>query len=139
MIDRCNSFNKNKIISVSENRRTFKINNKSLLTINKVIVDNCYIKDTKRCDYLFEIIDEGDVKSVFYVELKGMDIQKAILQLEATLKYCLPIHKQSNRSCYIVASKVPKASTSTQKFKKEFKRKYNISLYIDTKLKEVTL
>ena len=138
MIEDCNSANKNKIVSVSENKRTFRINNKSLFTINKVEVDGCYISEGRKCDFLFEII-EDEVKEVFYVELKGKHIEDAIEQLEATLKACLELHKSVPRSCYIVASRVPKASTSTQKHKKEFKRKNAVLLYIDTKQKELTI
>ena len=138
MIEDCNSSNKNKIVSVSENKRTFRINNKSLFTINKVEVDGCYISEGRKCDFLFEII-EDEVKEVFYVELKGKHIEDAVEQLEATLKACLELHKTIPRSCYIVASRVPKASTSTQKYKKEFKRKNGVLLYIDTRQKEVTV
>jgi hypothetical protein len=139
MIDSCNSASQHKIVSVSENKRKFTVNNKSLFTINKVTVDDCYMREgVKKCDFLFEIIDE-ELKEVFYVELKGSDISHGIQQLEATLKHCLSLHKNVPRSCYIVASRVPKASTSTQKSKKEFKRKHSVMLYIDTKLKEVTV
>jgi hypothetical protein len=136
MIDSCNSVSQNKIVSVSENKRKFTVNNKSLFTINKVTVDDCYITEGLRCDFLFEVIDE-ELKKVFYVELKGSDISHGIQQLEATVKHCLSIHKSVPRSCYIVASKVPKASPSTQKYKKEFKRKHSVMLYIDTKQNEV--
>ncbi len=63
----------------------------------------------------------------------------AVEQLEATLKACLELHKTIPRGCYIVASRVPKSSTSTQKYKKEFKRKNGVLLYIDTRQKEVTV
>jgi len=138
MIDNCNSASQNKIVSVSENKRKFMVNNKSLFTINKVTVDDCYITSGLKCDFLFEVIDE-ELKEVFYVELKGSDISHGIQQLEATVKHCLSIHKTVPRSCFIVASRVPKASTSTQKSKKEFKRKNSVMLYIDTKQKEVTV
>ena len=138
MIDSCNDATQNKIVSVSENRRKFTVNNKSRFTINRVTVDDCYITEGLKCDFLFEVIDE-DVKEVFYVELKGSDISHAIQQLEVTVKHCLTIHKSVPRGCYIVASRVPKASTSTQKAKKEFKRKNGMMLYIDTKQKEVTV
>jgi len=138
MIDSCNEVTQNKIVTVSENKRKFIINNKSLFTINTVTVDECYVKSGLRCDFLFEVIDE-ELKEVFYVELKGSDISHGIQQLEATLKHCLAIHKNIPKSCYIVASRVPKTSTSTQKQKKEFKRKNSVMLYIDTKQKEVTV
>ncbi|NOZ91351.1 MAG: hypothetical protein GXO60_08725 [Epsilonproteobacteria bacterium] len=136
MIRTCNELTTNKIISISENKRIFRINNSSLFSINRVEVDGCYITSGRKCDYLFEILD-SDILEVFYVELKGKHLEDAIEQLEETLKYCLGIHKSINRSCFIVASRVPKASTSTQKMKKEFKRKHGVMLYIDTKIKEV--
>ena len=136
MIERCNVVNKNKIVIAKENKRIFRINNESRFTINKVTVDGCYILNGRKCDYLFEIID-NEIKNVFYVELKGKDIEHALDQLETTLKHCISIHKKFDRSCYIVASRVPKTTTSTQKQKKEFKRKNGVMLYIDTKQKEV--
>ena len=136
MIEECNDATTHKIVSVSENKRTFKINNKSLFTINKVTVDGCYIEEGRKCDYLFEILD-NELKEVFYVELKGKHIDDAVTQLEATLRHCFHLHKNIIRSCYIVASRVPKASTSSQNLKREFKRKNSVPLFIDTKQKEV--
>ena len=136
MIENCNSVNKNKIVSVSENRRTFRVNNKSLFTINKVEVDGCYISEGRKCDYLFEIINK-ELEQIFYVELKGKNIEHGIKQLEATINHCKSEHHSIPKECYIIASRVPKSSTSSQKLKKEFKRKNSIQLFIDTKTKEV--
>ena len=53
-------------------------------------VDECLIKDSNggklRCDYLFEI--NVPCAEVFYLELKGCDIEKAFKQLEATIDMC---------------------------------------------------
>jgi transposase-like protein len=137
MINSCNKIKNSKIIKVSENKMEFRIKNNSSFMINLVRVDGCYIKSGKKCDYLFEILDNNNLLKVFYIELKGQHIKEAIEQLEETLKYCLSFHKNIDRSCYIIASKVPKATTSTQKLKKEFRRKNGVMLYIDTKQKEV--
>lgn len=133
MISECNEESKYKIVKVCENKSTFTIINKSLFTINKVKVDGCYIKEGKKCDYLFEIIDK-EIEEVFYVELKGKDISKAIEQLEHTLRKCLALHQNKTKSCYIVASRVPKASTYTQKLKKSFHRVNRVVLVIGTTL-----
>ncbi|MCH9739516.1 MAG: hypothetical protein K0U38_01555 [Epsilonproteobacteria bacterium] len=138
MISSCNKVKIDKIVSVSENKRTFRIDNKSLLTINQVTIDGCYITSGLKCDYLFEIISQS-IDKVFYVELKGKDIEHGVKQLEATVNYCKSEHKSIPKECYIVASRVPKSSTSSQKLKKEFKRKNGIQLFIDTKIKEVTV
>ncbi len=139
MITPCNSLTTNKIVTVSENRRKFTIDNSSALSINRVQVDGCYITSGLKCDYLFEIIDNNNIIKVFYVELKGKNIEHAIKQLTATVAHCKLIHKDIKRECYIVASRVPKSSTSAQNLKKEFKRKHNIQLFIDTNIKEVTV
>ena len=140
MIRKCNELTKNKIISVKENKRKFIINNNSCFYINKVIVDDCYMRDTLRCDYLFEISkDKKKVDILFYVELKGKDIAHGIEQLKTTIDFCKKTHTHIQKQCYIVASKFPSASTSSQKFKKEFKRKNNVQLFIDTNEKKVTI
>ena len=138
MISRCNKVKKDKIVSVNENKRVFRIKNSSFFDINIVTVDDCYITKGLKCDYLFEIINKEVIK-VLYVELKGKNIEHGIKQLEATINYCKVEHKNIPKECYIIASRVPKSSTSSQKLKKEFKRKNQIQLFIDTKIKEVTI
>ena len=144
MISSCNTTTTNKIISVSENKRTFRVKNDSVFTINEVEVDGCYKTTGAKCDYLFEVISKDTktnvetVTIVFYVELKGSDINHAIEQLEATIQHCLSEHKSVNKKeCYIVASKFPSAGTSSQILKKKFLKKHKIQLFIDTKIKEV--
>ena len=132
MIQECSELSSNKIISVSENKRKFIIQNHSNYKINKVTVDGCLIKDSKKCDYLFEILPKEDVKKVFYVELKGSHIKEAIEQLETTVKFCQKIHNNLDKYSFIVASKVPKSRTDTQNIKTEFKRKNHHLLKIST-------
>lgn len=139
MINRCNELTSNKKIVLKENRREFIIENHSNFKINKVRVDGCYITDGSRCDYLVEIINSSSIERVFYIELKGKDIEHAIEQLENTLKYCKAIHKEFKRECYIVLSRFPSSGTSSQVLKKKFKNRNNIQLYIDSKVKRVTL
>jgi len=136
----CNYYTANRIVSVSENKRTFKIINNSSHNINKVIVDGCYIATGSKCDFLFEIINNhSNIIDVFYVELKGSDIPHAIEQLENTINNCTHIHGRYNKSSYIVASKFPKSGTASQVLKKKFKKNNNMQLYINTKIKEVTI
>jgi len=139
MITRCNKCTKNKIVPVNENKREFRIQNNSRYEINTVTVDKCYITSGLKCDYLFEIILNTDIKKVYYVELKGSDISHGIKQLESTIQYCKSEHNRVSKEAYIIASKFPKSSTSSQKLKKEFKRVNNIQLFIDTKQREVTV
>jgi len=135
----CSELSNNKIIPASENTRKFRIKNDSRFNINKVKVDDCYIKNGLRCDYLFEIISNKLIIKVFYLELKGKDVNHAIEQLKATLKYCQEVHDKIIKQCYIVASKVPSSNASTQSLKKKFKRENKVQLFISSKIKEVTL
>jgi len=137
MITRCNTLNINKIVSVSENKRVFKIVNNTANNINKVQVDGCFIIDGAKCDWLFEITQNDMISNVFYVELKGSDIPHAIEQLEATIQHCKPLHNKYKKESYIVASKFPKSGTSSQVLKKKFLSKNKIQLFIDTNVKEV--
>jgi hypothetical protein len=140
MISTCNKANKNKIISVSENKRTFRILNNSLLTINQVLVDGCYIKTGIKCDYLFEVINpRKDIEKVYYVELKGSDVEHAVNQLKTTLSYCHNQHVNFVRECHIVGSKFPKAGTASQVLKKKFLGETQVFLHINTKIHEVTV
>jgi hypothetical protein len=140
MINTCNQATNNRIISVAENRMTFTIYNNSLFLVNKVTVDNCYITLGLRCDYLFEIIDtSNNIKSVYYVELKGRDIVHAIEQLTCTLNVCRNIHNNIKKECYIVASKFPRSSPSSQVMKKDFLSKNKSQLFIDTTKREVKI
>jgi len=137
VINTCNECSDNKIIVAEENKRKFIFKNNSNSMVNKVKVDDCYIKKGLRCDYLIELIDSNVVKTVFYIELKGSDINHAIKQIESTLQYCKQIHNDANKECYIILSKFPSSGTSSQILKKKFKRDNGIQLYIYSKIKEV--
>ncbi len=140
MISICNENTRNRIVSVKERGKKFQIINESSSLVNKVTVDGCYIKEGLKCDYLFEIIQKEAVEKVFYVELKGKDVEHGIKQLEATINHCRSEHQNSEKKCYIVASRYPKSSTSSQKLKSKFRRRNNgILLFIETQTKEITI
>ncbi len=145
MISGCNTLSNNKLIPVEENRRKFILNNTSRFYINKVLVDNCYITSGLCSDYLFEIFDTSlpipvsSPKYVYYVELKGCNIEHAFKQLETVVISCKGIHSLSEKTCYIVASKVPKAGPGSQVLKKKFFRKHQILLDISTNITKVTI
>ena len=139
MIDHCNELSSHPSIVAEENKRKFIIRNPEGYRVNMVTVDGCYIQDGLRCDYLFEIMKPADRDCVHYVELKGSDISHAIHQLEATIRYCRLQHSILEKSSYIVASKVPKATPKTQILKKAFKRKNNMLLHIDTRQKTISI
>ena len=70
-------------------------------------IDNCVFKqeDGIKCDYLFEVESK---KQLFYVELKGSDIIKAINQIYETLKQTRSVYPGWVYEARVVAGgKVP--------------------------------
>lgn len=129
-LNNCSTVSNNKIVTASENGRTFKIDNGIGYTIEKVKVDGCLIQNQngiKSCDYFFEITHQQNKQVVVYLELKGCDIKKALQQLESALNKFSSQHSSfSNKRCCIVASRVPKADSTTQNLKYTFAKKYGI-------------
>jgi len=136
MIDRCNTLTTNKIISKEENKRKFIIKNNSNKKINIVKVDNCLITNGNKCDWLFEILDNN---LVFYVELKGKNINHAFIQLEITINYCKSNHNKFKKNAYIVSSRVPNSGTDIQKAKQNFAKKLKTLLTIKNNKIEVAI
>jgi len=121
-------------INVSENKRKFCLVNENEIEIIKVVVDGCLITgDSKRCDYLF---DFPALNLVYYVELKGRDIESAVKQLKATISFCKRIHAGKEKECHIVSSRVP-MGPKVQVLKREFLKNTGCSLRIKTKVNTV--
>ncbi len=136
MIDSCNSCDNRAVFAQTEKKRSFRLNNISEKEINEVRVDECLIKSGKRCDWLYEVDCEG-VKEVFYVELKGKDLNRALEQILETIKYCDKNHNHNSckKRAYIVLSRYPKEDSSIQKKKKELIKK-SIKLRTSTNIYE---
>lgn len=69
---------------VSEKKKYYRIQNQSLKTIANWRVDGCLIKNETACDYLFLIGNEKE-EAVYWVELKGSDIEYAAMQILNTI------------------------------------------------------
>lgn len=83
----CIEFNeKRKKCVAYEKGKTYNLNNISNFIIRKVKVDKCLNQGIgeKRCDFLMDI---EEVKRVFFIELKGGDLDKAAKQLYQTIVY----------------------------------------------------
>ena len=74
-----------KIITCKDkhNPQTYTAYNKELNEVYKYRVDGYVIEDGERCDYL---VWNETKKSVYFIELKGSDIPKAVRQIEETEK-----------------------------------------------------
>jgi hypothetical protein len=137
----CTDLCEHQTITVSEKTGKFVLKNPQRKLVNKVTVEGCLMdKDAERCDFLFEICSPDKfIDKVYYVELKGSDIEKACDQLSSTLKYCRDRHGKSESICYIVASRVPQAGPSVQNLKAMFIRKFNVQLYVKNQVAEVKI
>lgn len=102
--------------SAVENGKKFIFNNPNRKTICRVHVDNCLITDQaiKKCDFLFNIIEDG---KYYLVELKGTAIDTAVEQIVSTFDIVNRKIKATADSYtgIVVSSAVPKAAN--QKFK----------------------
>ena len=133
---KCGISTKNKIISAEERKKKFTLKNPNQINIIKVQVDGCLITNGQRCDYLFDIMA---TKTIYYVELKGKDVEKAAKQLKATIKFCSTMHKGLNKMCYIVSSRVPLQGPKVQVLKRQFQKETGVSLRISCKQKTVRI
>lgn len=110
-------------IVVKENRSSFVVINPQRKNIRRIQVDGCLNINGPRCDFL--IIDPSNLEH--FVELKGSDINHAIIQLESTIKQ---ISVNSPRCSYVVSTRSPLASPRIQQLQIKFKRTLNSSLVI---------
>ncbi len=118
--ERCSEVIKNKVIVKSENKSSVRIVNKKKEKIQVVTVDGCLIgANEAKCDYLFNAIESG---KVFYVELKGSDIDKALEQLKATINKTEAHFRGASMLAFISSSNIPSFQTTFQKKQKKFRK-----------------
>lgn len=120
------------IIAITEKGKTFRLENSNRRRIVQVRVDDCLITgECERCDWLFEIPTPND--RVCYVELKGKNIEKAISQIISTIEFTRNKYASYKKEAYIVSSRVPMESTSTQVLRKKLKGDFETTLVIRCK------
>ena len=68
----CATQTTHKRITAEENRRKLTINNPSAKVIRKIKVDGCLIIDSgKRCDYMFEILENTQTNKIVISTIKA--------------------------------------------------------------------
>ncbi|MCO3935654.1 hypothetical protein [Pseudomonas aeruginosa] len=132
----CADTNNNPIVVAEELGRKLVINNNSRQTMSKVRVDGCVVTDNSlRCDYLFEL--GQPMEKVIYLELKGRNVEHAYEQLCATVTRFSVRHRNLEKECRIIASRVPRMGTRLQQMKVEMLKKYGASLLVNTTKSEI--
>lgn len=122
----CSSIVNKKQIVLSENKSRITFINKGQKDIEQVKVDGCAVKNGLKCDYM--LIEDTEMEH--FIELKGSDIDHAILQLIDTFKKLSKCAKSHNKCAYIISTRCPLTSTKIQNEKVRFKKHYNSSLII---------
>ena len=113
-----------------ENGMRFEIFSKD--EFKRIRIDNCFIKslEIEKCDFGFYRKSNEDL---YFVELKGKQINKAFDQIISTIKYfennLIKIPK-TKRFGFIVSTKVPRAGTDVKNLIQKFKRDFGQDLKI---------
>lgn len=102
----CQEFNDTRAKAVFKDKkvgRQFIAINKSSKKIMGLRVDDCLITEGAKCDYLLVIEAE---EKLYFIELKGSDLVKAVDQINTTLDKLLPSINHKIINGRIVLSKV---------------------------------
>ncbi len=105
LLEQCLEFNDTRRIAVfkdDKESREFIVNNLRNKSIKKFKVDKCLISEGEMCDYLLVVEDE----KLYFIELKGSDLIKAISQVSTSIDKLIPIFSHNAVNGRIVLSKV---------------------------------
>ncbi|MEH1765917.1 hypothetical protein [Nostoc sp.] len=110
------------VVRDSGNSQEYRVTNGSSKEFCKVRIDNCLIREGEKCDYL--ILNCQD-KLAFFVELKGQDLKKALVQIDLSISILM--HEIPDFKIYarIVLNRTPSPNinSSTEiKLKKRLKK-----------------
>ena len=121
-----------KIATCEEKGKKFTLNNAT--DFIKVQIDGGVFPNsdtTTRCDYLFYKEEELKRQIEIFVELKGVDVTKAIKQLESSLQM---LATSNTKYAFAIPTNVSTAITATiQKKEKEFRDKWKTILKVKAK------
>lgn len=125
-VEECTETIKIPLIVLEENRKKMTFHNKQRKDIRKIKVDGCAMTEGKRCDYL--VINDKDCEH--FVELKGTDVEHACEQLSISITKLSKNLKQEKHSFVIASRVIPAISTTIQRFKSQFRSKFNCKLIV---------
>ncbi len=115
--------------SAAEKQRKFRIErvSKPDETFCRIKVDGCFIIDnnSKKCDYIFVRCENHDM---YYVELKGLDIDTAYQQIITTIQQHFNAEKSQIHGFIITSKGIPSSNAKRRKMEEEFVKKYGKKL-----------
>ena len=118
VLEKCIEFKDNRKECVaSENGKTFKIENKTGLYIRKVKVYKCIPQNIGegRCDFLMDV---EECKKVYFIELKGGNLDKAVQQICDSIAYLKPEFTNYTFEARIVGSRDSPDFLSSDNYRK---------------------
>lgn len=142
-----------KIFSQRENKSSYSLHNNNYY-ICEVKIDGGLISIGNKCDWLYKIYDHScksrehnpmakcpthntcnnqilTLKETIFIELKGEDLDKAVLQIEATHNYLKENHPEylcKNKKAYAVTTRCPSKSSELDVIKRKLKKSSGIIL-----------
>ena len=119
--DICVEKTSDSLIVFRENKARISFANPHRKAYNKITVDGCVIREGNKCDFLLASCEYGDQ---YFVELKGENLDYAILQLESTFEKLLDNGEGVMRKAFVVSSNSGmRINTHRQQLEKRFKRR----------------
>lgn len=110
----------------SKNSRSkFRLENPKKTQVRIIAVDDCVIKEGKRCDYLVILENNQEI----YIELKGSKVAYAVEQITATIPQ-VTADKSQLKLGFISSTRCPMTSPEIQKLKRIAKTKHSLKLTI---------
>lgn len=131
-----NCFGNSLICAENGRKFTIQLPKNSSETFCRVKVDGCVILEDaaqERCDFMFKRCRNEEV---YFVELKGKDVEKGYSQIKSTIEFLRPKLKfqREKVSAFIIVSRSPLSSTRLQALRNEFvKKKYGHVLEVHSR------
>jgi len=125
MKEECTEIVTHKKIVFEEKRSMLIVKNSQQVPVIKIKVDDCEVKDGRRCDYLFQTSDLEH-----FVELKGQDIHYAIKQITSTIDRLSQVSKGSRKMAFIITARSPLSAASIQVLRAKLKKNYGSDLVV---------
>lgn len=125
MKEECTEKVTHKKIVFEEQRSKLTIDNPDQVPVVKIRVDDCEIKDGRRCDYLF--LANG---LEHFVELKGNKVTYAIKQIISTIDRLSEVEKKSKKLAFVITARYPRTGPSIQTLQAKFRKNYGSDLIV---------
>lgn len=116
-------------VKVEEGARSAIFSNKNRTAFFRTKVDGCLVKNSTAADFVVTCVGTGSV----IVELKGVDVEHAVKQIDATaiyLKSCDAAQNLLPLAGLVICSRYPRFDTKLQRLAKLFAKSHRAPLHV---------